>query len=97
MLEIAWYWNQSLVDIKFIGASVAASTERHNVPVVITPVHLLHMSTDQITSAKLVTVSSRTSPSGFAAMGFRCLAYQNSCITDVSVCSAWCVRTDKIR
>ena len=39
MLEIAWYWNQSLVNIKLIGASVAASTGRHNIPAIIIAVY----------------------------------------------------------
>ena len=55
MLEIAWYWNQSLVNIKLIGASVAASTERHNIPAIIIVVYFLNMSTDQIPSCLLYT------------------------------------------
>ena len=51
MLEIAWYWNQSLVNIKLVGASVTASTERHNIPAIVIAVYFLNMSTDQIPSA----------------------------------------------
>ena len=70
MLEVAWYWNQSLVNIKLVGASVAASTERHNIPAIVIAVYFLNMSTDQIPSATLVTVCGRTSTCGFTAFSF---------------------------